>query len=80
MFRSGLKKLEKSIAEESGNAELRFLRLMIQENAPGILNYRNEIEEDSKMVRSAYKKLPKVVQQAVSDYSKKSKVLKPEYF
>ena len=77
LFKSGHKKLEEAITKENTNAELRFLRLMIQEHAPKILGYKKQIAEDNKMIHSGYKSLPPVVQKAIADYSKKSKVLKP---
>ncbi|HTQ66832.1 MAG TPA: hypothetical protein VMI12_18700 [Puia sp.] len=76
LFKSGHKKLETAIHEDSTNAEFRFLRLMVQEHAPGILGYKNEIKTDSDYIRKSYKKLPGVVQEAILDYSKKSKALK----
>jgi hypothetical protein len=78
LFKDGHKKLENAIHKDSSNAEFRFLRLMIQEHAPGILGYKKEIEKDSQYIRKSYKTLPQVVQQAVVDYSKKSKALKLE--
>ncbi len=80
LFKSGHKKLDNAIVKESSNAELRFLRLMIQENVPRILNYRKEIDEDSKVVRSSFKSLPAVVQKEIVNYSKTSKVLNPGFF
>lgn len=80
LFKSGRTKLEAAIAKEPDNAEFRFLRLIIQEHAPKVVNYRSEIDKDSKLIRSNYKNLPAAVQQAISDYSKKSSVLKPSYF
>jgi len=80
LFKSGNKKLENSISKDSTNVEFRFLRLMIQEHVPGILNYKSKIDDDSQLIRSSYKSLPPVVQKAVVDYTKKSKVLKPEFF
>ncbi|MBS1917374.1 MAG: hypothetical protein JST87_13935 [Bacteroidetes bacterium] len=75
LFKSGHKKLEASINLDTKNAEFRFLRLVIQENAPKFLNYHNNITEDAAFVRNAYKTLPNVVQNAIKNYSKKSKVL-----
>ncbi len=77
LFKAGRLKLEASIKKENSNAEFNFLRLIIQEHAPKIVNYRDDIETDISAIRSNYKTLPPVVQQAISDYSKKSKVLKP---
>lgn len=80
LFKAGRSKLESSISKNKENVEFRFLRLIIQEQAPKILNYRNEMDKDSQIIRSNYKNLPSVVQQAIIDYSKKSLILKPSYF
>lgn len=77
LFKSGRNKLEAVLAKDSMNAEWRFLRLMIQEHAPKILNYRRELDKDSQFVGRFFKSLSPVLQQAVTDYSKKSKVLIP---
>jgi hypothetical protein len=75
LFKAGHKKLEAEIKKDSSNAELRFLRLMIQENAPGILGYKDELQKDRQYIRKNFNKLLPAVQHAVTDYSKKSKVL-----
>ncbi|MEO7307704.1 MAG: hypothetical protein ABIR78_09425 [Ferruginibacter sp.] len=77
LFKAGRLKLEASIKKDNGNTELIFLRLIIQEHAPKAVNYHNNLENDVAAIRSNFKTLPPVVQQAISDYSKKSKVLKP---
>lgn len=74
-FKAGRKKLEAAIASDPGNIEYRFLRVLIQENAPKILKYKNDLETDSALIRASFKKLSQVVQQAVKDYSYTSKVL-----
>jgi hypothetical protein len=76
LFKAGHKKLEAEIKKDSMNAEFRFLRLMIQENAPGVLGYKGQIQSDNLFIRHSYKTLPKSVQDAVMEYSKKSKILK----
>lgn len=78
LFRSGRKLLDGSLSKDGDNPELRFLRLMIQENAPHILNYHRELKDDSQYISKFFKKLSPVVQKAVIDYSKKSKILNPE--
>jgi hypothetical protein len=75
LFKSGLKKLEAAINADKLNAEFRFLRLLIQENAPKFLGYHSNMNEDADVVRDSYKSLTEVIQRAVKDYSKKSKVL-----
>ena len=76
LFKDGHKKLEAAIKENDDNAEYRFLRLMIQEHAPGILGYKNDLKKDSAYIRQSYKKLPAEVQEAIVNYSKTSKILK----
>jgi hypothetical protein len=80
LFKEGHKKLEAVLNKDSSNVEFRFLRLMIQEHAPGILGYKKELGRDSRYIQEHFKKLSPVVQQAVVDYSKQSKVLKPVHF
>lgn len=77
LFKAGHKQLEAAIRKDSLNAEFRFLRLVIQENAPGMLGYRNDLEKDCDYIRKSFKTLPEVVQQAVLKYSRKSRILKP---
>ena len=76
MFKQGYKLLEAAIGQEAKNAEYRFLRLMIQENAPKIVGYNKNITDDAKLVKASLKSLPEVVQKAVISYSKTSKALK----
>lgn len=76
LFKAGRSKLENAINKDSDNTEFRFLRLLIQENAPKIVNYRGNLDADIAFVKSNYKALPQTVQQFIVDYSKKSKALK----
>lgn len=75
LFKTGRLKLEASIKKDTGNTEFNFLRLIIQEHAPRVVEYRNNLENDIAAIRSNFKTLPQVVQQAIQDYIKKSKVL-----
>jgi hypothetical protein len=79
-FRQGHTKLENAIASDEKNGEYRFLRLMIQENAPRILGYKDNIVQDKEMIHLTFAHLPLEVQQAILDYCKKSKVLQGEHF
>jgi len=80
MFKEGKAKLEAGIAADPDNAELHFIRLSIQEKSPKIVGYKGNIEADKTFVIKHFDKLPPVVQRAVKDYSKDSKVLKPTDF
>lgn len=74
-FKDGKAKLEHAISQDSDNPTYRFLRLIIQENAPNILNYNNNIKEDSLAVSSKFGSFSAATQTAVTNYSKQSKVL-----
>ncbi|MFT3704807.1 MAG: hypothetical protein QM802_20750 [Agriterribacter sp.] len=76
IFKEGRLKLEKAIDNHKDNGEYRFLRLMIQENAPGILGYNKEMDEDLKIVQQKYKSLSSDTRDAILSYSKTSKKLK----
>lgn len=80
LFKQGRTKLESAIKNSSDNAEYRFLRLMIQENAPGFLGYNSNLQEDKKIIVTYYKSLETPVQQAIKNYSKTSKLLTPNLF
>lgn len=80
LFKTGGHQLEDEISKDKSNAEYRFLRLIMQENAPAILNYNDNIEEDAKMIKAFYSKLPQETKAAILDYCKKSKALKVQDF
>jgi hypothetical protein len=76
VFRSGAVKLESALAADSGNGEYHFLRLIIQEHAPGILHYNKDMEKDSQQIYRSYRNLSPAVRKAIIDYSKRSKHLR----
>jgi hypothetical protein len=77
-FRLGCTKLETAISRDSANAEYRFLRLSIQENAPRIVKYNADLGKDKAYIHLHFKSLSPVVQDAIREYSKHSHVLYPE--
>jgi hypothetical protein len=79
-FKAGRVKLEAAIARESDNAEFRFLRLMIQENAPGILGYNDELEKDKDFIIAHFNSIPEPARQVIRDYSRQSKILSQSDF
>ena len=76
LFQSGRSKLESSILKNRNNIEYRFLRIIIQEHAPKVVKYRNELEADSKLIHTNFKSLSPFLQQQITDYGKSSKILK----
>ncbi|WP_374951572.1 hypothetical protein [Mucilaginibacter sp.] len=77
-FKEGRIKLETAILASPDNTELRFLRLAIEENAPKIVKYRKDIEQDKLFIQKNFKSQPQAVQHAIMDYTKKSRVLHAE--
>jgi hypothetical protein len=77
LFKEGKAKLEAAIANAPDNTELHFLRLSIQEHSPKIVDYKKNLEADKAYVIKHFDQLSPVVQRAVKDYSKDSKILKP---
>jgi hypothetical protein len=45
-FNKGKKKIEASIRQQPNNPELRYIRLMVQMNAPSMLGYSSAIQKD----------------------------------
>src|SRR5690606_14362558 len=75
-FKQGKELLESVIASNPNQVEYRFLRLMIQENAPKIVKYDQNIEEDCKLIKSNLSKVSSELKNAISNYTKTSKNLK----
>jgi hypothetical protein len=74
-FKAGRIKFDTAIAADKDNVEFHFLRFAIQEHAPKIVKYRTDLEADKQIVLKAYKNLSPVIQHAIVDYTKNSKLL-----
>lgn len=72
LFNSGKKILESEIKSNDGNVEYRFLRLLIQENAPKQLKYNGNLDEDVMAIVAGYSKLKESTKTAIASYAKKS--------
>ena len=77
-FKAGRIKFDTAIAADKDNAEYHFLRFAIQEHAPKIVKYNKDIAADKKIIIAVYKNLSTVVQHAIMDYTKNSKLLKKD--
>jgi len=80
LFKSGRQELESCIKLNSQNVELHFLRLMVQENCPPIVNYKGDLEKDKLFIDKLFKTVPQDIQQYILDYSKRSKILNAKDF
>ena len=56
-FNKGKEVLEKAIAADDKNTELRFLRFGVQSNAPSFLGYNDQLENDKKILLDALSSL-----------------------
>jgi len=54
-FKEGAELLEFAVASEPKNIEIRCLRLGVQENAPRIVGYKKNIDEDKQFIVDHYK-------------------------
>ena len=79
-FKEGRIKLETALLADKDNTEYHFLRLAIEEHAPKIVKYHADIEADKLIIKNSFKNLSPVVQHAIIDYCKNSKVLHAEDF
>lgn len=79
-FKAGKSRFESAFVKDSNNAELRFLRLMIQENAPNILGYHHDLQKDKNFIIAHFNTLPEYTQQVIRNYGKKSKILSASDF
>ena len=75
MFKDGRELLETAISNDPDNAEYRFFRLLIQENAPRILGYNDDLKDDSTKVIASFSNLSSELKNAILAYSKDSKVI-----
>lgn len=53
-FKSGASTLEEAVETDSNSIEIRFIRLVIQEQTPGFLGYDENIEEDVNFIMDNY--------------------------
>jgi hypothetical protein len=74
-FNKGKSLLEAAINTHHSNTEFRFLRLMIQENAPVFLNYTAQLKTDAQQIHAGFKQLSVAVQKHVRAYAQTSKYL-----
>lgn len=74
-FRNGRKMLEKEIADNPNNVELRYIRLCIQYYIPSYLGYKDNIEEDKDfLVDNLYKLRDEETKQLIYTYLEGAKM------
>lgn len=69
LFRDGQEMLEENIKVDTTDVELRYLRLTIQSNVPGFLNYNSMIEQDKRYLSASLSKIQDTeLKKMVSDF------------
>ncbi len=74
LFIEGVTTLESSVKQEPNNAEIRLIRLSIQENTPKFLKYKANIDEDKKMILNSFEKQSKELKEYIKIYIDQSKI------
>lgn len=73
LFTKGIQILEKALKADSNNAEIRLIRLSIQENTPKILNYKGNIQEDKQFILTTFDKQNKSLKEHLLTFINQSK-------
>lgn len=71
-FKQGRIQLENEIGINSKSTEYRFLRLIIQENAPKLVKYQGNISEDVNWIKKHYSTMNSEIKNAIISYAKTS--------
>lgn len=73
LFTKGIQILEKALKADPNNAEIRLIRLSIQENTPKILNYKGNIQEDKQLILTTFDKQNKSLKEHLLTFINQSK-------
>jgi hypothetical protein len=73
--KTGAKNLESIIASNPNNAELRFIRMSVQENIPKIVGYNKNLKEDKTFLISNYSKQNAELKSYIKQFAAQSKTI-----
>ncbi len=76
-FKEGRELLEGEIKKQPNNMEWHFLRLIVQEHAPKIVKYNQNLLQDATFITSNFSSVPLDLQKVISDYASNSVHLNP---
>lgn len=74
LFVEGVKGVELALKNNPDNAEIRLIRLSIQENTPKILKYKAHIGEDKKILLDSFGQQTPALKAYIKKYANQSKV------
>ncbi len=72
-FKEGSKLIESAVASEPNNIEIRLIRLSIQENVPGIVNYKKNIKDDASFIVKHFKEQNSILKEYIRSFVLQSK-------
>lgn len=78
LFIEGTKLVDTAIKNDPSNAEIRMIRLSIQENSPRILNYKSNIDEDKNGILNSLNKQNQSLKEYLKNYIIQSKAFSEE--
>ncbi|RTY93938.1 hypothetical protein [Flavobacterium sp. GT3R68] len=74
LFIEGVKGVELALKNNPNNAEIRLIRLSIQEHTPKILKYKAQINEDKKILLDSFEQQTPALKAYIKKYAHQSKV------
>ena len=77
LVKSGATSLEAVIKNNPGNAELRVIRMSVQENIPKIVGYRGSLKEDKAFLLNNYSKQSTSLKNYIKRFTAQSKTMTP---
>ncbi|WP_332454460.1 hypothetical protein [Chryseobacterium aquaticum] len=75
--KSGATSLENVIKNNPNNAELRLIRMSVQENIPKIVGYNKNLKEDKTFILNNYSKQTTVLKTYIKKFAMQSKTMTP---
>ncbi len=73
LFTKGIQILENALKADPNNAEIRLIRLSIQENTPKIINYKGNIQQDKQLILTTFDKQNKSLKEHLLTFINQSK-------
>ena len=67
-FKEGVTLIENAIDREESNLEIRYIRMSVQENAPKVLGYHKELENDKNFILKHYDTSKSVVKDVIKAF------------
>lgn len=77
LVKAGATSLEAVIKNNPNNAELRVIRMSVQENIPKIVGYRGSLKEDKTFLMNNYSKQNAVLKNYIKRFAAQSKTITP---